>query len=89
MCVSKDIQHQLIMTATSLFVKKGFDRAITRELSQALGWSKGRLYQYVGSKNDSMNILIEFFTERDNEFTNTATTATINLSPVEALTTSI
>jgi len=77
------------MTTTSLFVKRGFDRTTTRELSQALGWSKGRLYQYVGSKDDLMNLLIKFFTERDNEFMDTATTATSNLSPVETLITTI
>jgi AcrR family transcriptional regulator len=87
--IPDDIRDQLVRTATHLFINKGFDRTTTRELSRALGWSKGRLYQYVSSKDDLMDLLLGFFFERDQEFIDTATAATVNLNATEALVTAI
>ena len=87
--IPDDIRNQLVRTATHLFINKGFDRTTTRELSHALGWSKGRLYQYVGSKDDLMDLLIGFFIERDQEFMDAATALTANLNYTDALTTAI
>jgi len=83
------IRDELVRTTTRLFITKGFDRTTTRELSRALGWSKGRLYQYVSSKDDLMHVLLDFFFEKDREFMDTATTKTVNLNYTDALATTI
>ena len=83
--IPDEIRDELIRTATHLFVTKGFDRTTTRELSRTLGWSKGRLYQYVSSKDDLMHVLLDFFLERDREFMDTATEATSNLNCTDTL----
>ena len=83
------IRDELVRTATRLFVAKGFDRTTTRELSRELGWSKGRLYQYVSSKDDLMLVLFNFFFERDQEFIDTATAMAVNLNYTDALATAI
>jgi len=87
--IPDEIRDELVRITTHLFVKNGFDRTTTRELSRALGWSKGRLYQYVSSKDDLMHILLTFYFERDQEFMDTATALTTNLNPTDALTTAI
>lgn len=87
--IPNEIRDELVRTATHLFVKNGFDRTTTRELSRALGWSKGRLYQYVSSKDDLMHVLLNSLFERDQEFMDTATELTANLNPTEALATAI
>jgi AcrR family transcriptional regulator len=83
--IPDDIRDQLVRTATRMFVKKGFDRTTTRELSKELGWSKGRLYQYVASKNDIIHLLINFFLERDEEFIDTATALSTDMKPSDTL----
>ena len=87
--IPDDIRDELIRKTIPLFITKGFDRTTTRELARALGWSKGRLYQYVGSKDDLMHVLFNFFFERDQEFMDTATALTANLNYTDALTTTI
>lgn len=87
--ITDGVRDQLVRTATHLFITNGFDRTTTRELSRALGWSKGRLYQYVGSKDDLINILLGFLTELDEKFMDTTTAATVNLNTTETLVTAI
>ena len=82
MCVSEDIRLQLIMRATALFIKDGFDGTTAQEFWQALGWCKDQLYQLAGLKDNLINLLIEFFTE----VTNIATIVNINLSLGEVFT---
>ena len=87
--IPDEIRDELVRITTHLFVKNGFDRTTTRELSRALGWSKGRLYQYVSSKDDLMHVLLNSFFERDQEFMDTATELTANLNYTDALATAI
>jgi len=87
--IPDEIRDELVRTTTHLFIAKGFDRTTTRELSRALGWSKGRLYQYVSSKDDLMHVLLDFFFGRDREFMDTATEVTANLNYSDALTIAI
>jgi len=63
--IPDDIRNVLVRTTTHLFITKGFDRTTTSELNRAHGWSKGRLFQYVGSKDDLMSSLFDFFVGRD------------------------
>ena len=87
--VPDDVRSELVQTCTAMFVRKGFDRTTTRELSRALQWSKGRLYQWVGSRDDLMHLLIEFFVERDDEFKETATELSRDLDHTETLKTAM
>jgi len=87
--ISDEIRDEFVKVITHLFIKKGFDRTTTRELSRELEWSKGRLYQYFTSKDDLMNVLIDFFFERDQEFMDAATRLNDGLNCTEALATAI
>ena len=87
--VPDDIRSVLVKKATALFVKKGFDRTTTRDLSRTLGWSMGRLYQYVASKDDLMDLLMDFMAERDDAFIDAAIAASVGLDASNALKISI
>jgi len=80
-----DVRKQLVRVAVSLFVLKGFDRTTTRELSKALGWSIGRLYQYVKTKDDLISLLVDFVNERDYEIGDYADRIINGLDPIEAV----
>ena len=45
--------------ATHVFVKNGYERATVDELARACGMSKGNLYNYVGSKEDILYLVID------------------------------
>lgn len=87
--ITKEIREELVNMAIKLFLEKGFDRTTTRELSTALGWSKGRLYQYVNSKDDLMNLIIEDLINDDEKFIHEVTALDINASFTEKLVTAI
>lgn len=38
--IPKEVRDEIIRKATSLFVRQGFDRTTTRQLSKALNWSQ-------------------------------------------------
>lgn len=45
--------------ATHVFVKNGYDRTTVDEIAAACGMSKGNLYNYVGSKEDILYLVID------------------------------
>ena len=59
--------HELVATrrehiarcATRAFVKKGYERTNVDEIARACGMSKGNLYNYVGSKEDILYLVID------------------------------
>jgi len=83
--VPKHVLTEVVTTATSLFIKNGFDRTTTRVLSKALGWSKGRMYQYLRSKDEFIHLLVEFTAARDDEYLENIRKAVAGLPPTEAL----
>jgi len=56
----KERRHHIVLTATSLIVKKGYNNTSTRELAMALGMSTGGLYHYIGSKGDIIYLIVNF-----------------------------
>jgi len=56
----KERRHHIVLTATSLIVKKGYNNVSTRELATALGMSTGGLYHYIGSKGDIIYLIVNF-----------------------------
>lgn len=58
--VSEDIRKELVRTATSLFIKKGYRNTTTRELAAAFGKSNGGLYYYVESKKQMLGLVLDY-----------------------------
>lgn len=56
-------RKNIVNVASKLFLKRGFQRTTTRELTEALGMSKGALYHYIGSKQDILYLVLKFSME--------------------------
>ena len=50
-------RREIVLVSAAVFMKKGYDRTNVRELSSALGMTKGGLYHYIGSKDDMLGAL--------------------------------
>ena len=48
----QEMEHRILVAAASLFNRKGFAGATTRELAQSLGLQRASLYHYLESKQD-------------------------------------
>jgi AcrR family transcriptional regulator len=53
----EEMENQLLTAAASLFVRKGFVGATTRELAKSLGLQRASLYHYLESKQDLLYVL--------------------------------
>lgn len=83
------VRKDIILLASKLFIKKGYDRTSLRELAEAFGLSKGGLYHYIGSKEDILRMIIEFTTSEENQYLCEMKKHTASLSPTEAIRESI
>ena len=79
------VRKDIILLASKLFIKKGYDRTSLRELAKAFGLSKGGLYHYIGSKEDILHMIIEFMSSGENHFLEEMKERAINLSTTEAV----
>ena len=52
-------REHIARCATHVFVKNGYDRTNVDEIADACGMSKGNLYNYVGSKEDILYLVID------------------------------
>jgi len=52
-------REHIARCATRSFVKKGYERTNVDEIARACGMSKGNLYNYVGSKEDILYLVID------------------------------
>lgn len=76
---------EIVICASSVFLKKGFDRTSMNELAKAFGMSKGGLYHYIGSKEDILYLIIKFNKEKQKEFIKDMQVKTAGMNPVETL----
>jgi TetR/AcrR family transcriptional regulator, cholesterol catabolism regulator len=53
----EEMENQLLGAAASLFARKGFAGATTRELAKSLGLQRASLYHYLESKQDLLYVL--------------------------------
>jgi TetR/AcrR family transcriptional regulator, cholesterol catabolism regulator len=53
----EEMENQLLTAAASLFHRKGFVAATTRELAKSLGLQRASLYHYLESKQDLLYVL--------------------------------
>src|SRR3954464_7956466 len=60
-------RDQMIKGAVSLFKEKGFHRTTTREIAKAAGFSIGTLYEYIGSKEDVLYLVVDYIYEEFQE----------------------
>lgn len=54
---------QILKAAETVFSRKGYERATTREIAAAADVSEGTLYNYFGSKNDLLNAVARSFAD--------------------------
>ena len=55
----KKRREQMIKGAVRLFIEKGFHRTTTREIAKESGFSIGTLYEYIGSKEDVLYLVVD------------------------------
>jgi TetR/AcrR family transcriptional regulator, cholesterol catabolism regulator len=77
-------REQIARGASRLFVKKGYDKASIREIAKGCNMSIGTLYHYIGSKEDVLRLVFEYFMSREVRFREYVREL-ISLSPTEAL----
>jgi AcrR family transcriptional regulator len=53
----EEMENQLLGAAASLFARKGFAGATTRELAKSMGLQRASLYHYLESKQDLLYVL--------------------------------
>lgn len=53
----QEMEHRILVAAASLFHRKGFAGATTRELAKSLGLQRASLYHYLESKQDLLYAL--------------------------------
>lgn len=82
-------RKQIVKYATKLFVKKGYDRTSVRELASASGMSQGGLYHYIASKEDILQLILDFVTDNQMKRLELYRHTVANLSPTQALRQSI
>lgn len=54
---------QILKAAETVFSRKGYERATTREIADAADVSEGTLYNYFGSKNDLLNAVARSYAD--------------------------
>jgi AcrR family transcriptional regulator len=78
-------RSEIVICASSVFIKKGYDRTTMNELAEAFGMSKGGMYHYIGSKEDILYLIIKSNKEKQRGFIAKTHAKTDNGNPVEAL----
>ena len=78
-------RSEIVVCASSVFIKKGYDRTTMNELAEAFGMSKGGMYHYIGSKEDILYLIIKFNKEKQREFIEKTLEKTDGMNPVESL----
>jgi len=53
-------RKEIFKGAAELFLKKGYGQTSMQDLAQFLGLSKYQLYQYIGSKDDIIHLIVEY-----------------------------
>ncbi|MDD5289095.1 MAG: TetR/AcrR family transcriptional regulator [Dehalococcoidales bacterium] len=78
-------RSEIVICASSAFVKKGYDRTTMNELAEAFGMSKGGLYHYIGSKEDILYLIIQFNRAKQREFTEKIRVNAVGMNPLDSL----
>ncbi|MBF9032672.1 TetR family transcriptional regulator [Rhodobacterales bacterium HKCCE2091] len=63
----RDNRQKMVNAATRLFLKKGFHKTSTRDISVELGVSHGNIYQYISRKEDILLLMLELAVDDYNE----------------------
>ncbi|MBN1382406.1 MAG: TetR/AcrR family transcriptional regulator [Deltaproteobacteria bacterium] len=77
-------REQIARGAAHLLVKKGYDKASIREIAKTCNMSIGTMYHYVGSKEDILSLVFEYFMSRNVKFCEFVNSCN-DLAPKEAL----
>lgn len=80
---------QISVIASSLFFKYGYHKTTTRLIAKECGLSKGALYHYIKSKDDLLDLILNYLATRFDEFTVELRKELKNTSPTIALKTAI
>jgi AcrR family transcriptional regulator len=79
----------IVNGAAKLFLEHGYQRTSTRQLTETLGISKGALYNYIGSKEDILYLVIQFSAENQKKLIAKMRKQTKDLSSIDTLKESI
>jgi AcrR family transcriptional regulator len=82
-------RKQIVSAASKMFLERGYEHTNTRELTEALGMSKGALYHYIGAKQDILYLVIEFASEDQQKLIGRMRDRVKGLSSIQALRESI
>lgn len=78
-------RSEIVVCASTVFIRKGYDRTTMSELAKAFGMSKGGMYHYIGSKEDILYLILKFNAEKEQELFEAIGKKTVGLRPTEAL----
>jgi AcrR family transcriptional regulator len=68
-----------------LFVNQGYERTTIRDIARACGMSMGHLYYYIGSKEDILEIMMDYDQHFYSDFVKKMIASYDSLKPTEAL----
>lgn len=78
-------REHIAQCATRVFVENGYERTTVDEIADACAMSKGNLYNYVGSKEDILFLVIDRRLYKTTEFVEGFLSRFGNVSPTRAL----
>lgn len=78
-------RDHIAQSVAPLFVKKGYDRTSIREIAKACRMSMGALYYYVGSKEDVLQIMMDYDLHLYADFLKEIVSSVDTLRPTDAL----
>jgi AcrR family transcriptional regulator len=80
---------EIVLCASAVFVKNGYDSTSMTALAKAFGMSKGGLYHYIGSKNDILLLILRYYESNQKVFYAALNKTIEGKNPREALFTAI
>ncbi|MGD0857414.1 MAG: TetR/AcrR family transcriptional regulator [Dehalococcoidia bacterium] len=78
-------REHIARRAATIFIKKGYDQTGVREIAAACNMSMGALYNYVGSKEDILFLVIQYCTSGFKDFHLKVVTKFSHMSPTQGL----
>jgi TetR/AcrR family transcriptional regulator, cholesterol catabolism regulator len=79
-------REHIARSVAPLFVKQGYERTSIRDIAKACGMSMGHLYYYIGSKEDVLQLMMDYDQHFYTNFAKQVVTSYSSLTPTEALT---
>jgi len=79
------IRTDIMKAACKVFIKRGYDRTSMRDLAVEFGMSKGGLYHYIGSKDEILNMIVDFISFQESEYFQQTNRQLSEIMPTQAM----